>query len=261
MTASVVIANILLFSGVALADLDGNTVRIGIDYCQWYSGTGSPVTSDRESAAAASRVDSRIISANPGWGLQYIWGNSDAWETDFKDASKNGADNRLVDDVDLAVWAGHGVVPGSYGASDYSLIMNNQHSSYYARQGDMMLGNRDLEWFVTFTCNFTNGSMDQIGRAATGVHQICGYSTDMTITSNAGDRFSYYAANLSLPITTAYTNYGWATQNAADVNTITVFRAIQDWNDHLWGFGSVGNDPPWYVNNNSAYEKFSTNLW
>lgn len=249
------------FPQIVKADDDGSYVQIGIEYVGNYSGTGSPVSSNLSSAYSASRGDTRIINVNPNWGLKYIWGNSDVWEKDFKSSGLGGNDYRLADDVDLLFYVGHGVVPGAYGATDYSLIMNNLHDTYYAKQGNMALGDRDLEWFITFTCNFTNGSANQIGRVFKGLHALAGYKTDMTVTSNAGDRFSYWAANQSYPISTAYEKYAWDTQNASDYNSIRVFRATSTWNDHLWGFGSVASDPASYSSNPSGYSTYEADIW
>lgn len=257
----IVIMTLFLVPQNAKAEADGNSVQIGIEYVGKYSGTGSPVIWNLDTASSASRGDIRIIKENPNWGLLYIWGDSNVWEKDFRSSSLNGNDYRLTDDVDLLFYVGHGVKPGLYNANDYSLIMNNQNDSYYAKQGEMSLGNRDLEWFITFTCNFTNGFANQIGRLFNKLHALAGYKTDMTVTSNAGDRFSYWAATQKYPISVAYENYAWDTQNAVNKNSIRIFRATSTWNDHLWGFGSVASDPVPYSSSPTAYSTYEADIW
>lgn len=249
-------------SQVVKADDDGSLVQIGEEYVQYYSGSPLQAAGDRMSSASGSNASGNIIYANSNWGLKYRWGNSDVWEKDFKSSSLGGNDYRLADDVDLLIYAGHGVVPGSsYGSSDYALCMNNQNNSFYARQGDMRLGDRDLEWFVTFTCNFTRGTSNEIGRMFNGLHALCGYKTDMYLTSNAAPKFAYWAAQQKYPISVAYEKYAWDTQPAAYANEIRVFRATSTWNDHLWGFGSVAADPVPYSSNPSAYSTYEAKIY
>jgi hypothetical protein len=259
---TIAIGNTFLFDGYAKADADGNTVQIGTEYVGDYT-LFSPVPRDIDVASTAARgVYEQVIQGNTNWSNKYIWNDSNVWEKDFRSSSKGGNDYRLADDVDLLVYCGHGVVPGSHGASDYSLIMNNKNDTYYAKQGDMSLGDRDLEWFITFTCNFTNGSMDQIGRLAKGVHQICGYRTDMTVTSNAGERFGYWAGRQKITVSGAYFTYAWETQNAVDKNIVGIFRAKNNRSDYLWGNGTTYSDPPAYsTTTKGSYELISQNIF
>lgn len=75
---------------VVKADDDGNSVQIGIEYVGNYSGTGSPVQKDINTAFRASRGDVTIMIYNTNWGLKYIWGDSNVWEKDFKSSGLGG---------------------------------------------------------------------------------------------------------------------------------------------------------------------------
>lgn len=261
LSCTIIISNTFLFNGYAKADADGSSVQIGTEYIGSY-GLFAPVSSDLSAAeSAATGADRQIMLGNPNWSSKFVYGNSDVWEKDFKSISKGGNDYRLADDVDLLIYTGHGVRPNSHGSSDYALIMNNKNDSYYANQGDMSLGDRDLEWFITFTCNFTNGTMDQIGRLASGVHQICGYRTDMTVTSNAGERFGYWAGREKFTVSMSYLMYAWETQNPADLNTVGIFRSKNSASEYLWGNGTTVSDPSSYATNKASYELLTQNIF
>ena len=112
------------------------------------------------------------------------------------------------------------------------------------------------EWFITFTCNFLNGSNDQIGRMMEGLHTVCGYSTDMTVTANAGDLMASKLKS-GMSVKEAYFSYAKQTQSKKSKNTACVFTTKTLANDHIWGYGTVGSDPTPYSKSKSGYIKYS----
>lgn len=70
----IVIMTLFLVPQNAKADADGNSVQIGIEYVGKYSGTGSPVIWNLDTASSASRGDIRIIKENQKLGIAVYLG-------------------------------------------------------------------------------------------------------------------------------------------------------------------------------------------
>lgn len=249
---SLLILSLLLASpGIALADADGSSVGIMTEYVNYYYGyLGLPDLNYTDEAV--NGLYDIVSDPNTNWLWSIQWGNDNAWERDWKSSHLTGGnDYRLADDVDLAAFSGHG--------TGRNFVMNNANYDHYAATSDMRLGDRDLEWLLAFTCNFLNGTMSQFGSIANGLHLANGYSTDMTITSNAGSRFSYWAKR-PYGVRVAWYRYGQDTQRAIDENIARTFGANNSYNDYLWGYGSVSSDPPSYASSPSSYGVWDTKL-
>jgi hypothetical protein len=243
----VLIVLVLLLADVApaYADDDGSYVSLGTDWVAKYAATSSPAAKygDRESAKSCCEGLSAIVSdPATSWRWQFNWGNAAAWELDWKRPGLGGNASRLCDDVDLVAFSGHGL--------GNDLQFSTQNRDWEATPSDMDLGARDAEWALMFTCNFLNGDPSRYGAAANGVHLICGYATDMTITSNGGDVFADYAkpygSRQAYGVRVAWYKYGQLTQKATDYNVARTFGAKTAVNDYLWGYGTASADPPDY---------------
>jgi len=101
--------------------------------------------------------------------------------------------------------------------------------------------------------------MSTFGPAADGIHLINGYATDMTITANAGERFSYWAKQ-PYGVRVAWYRYGYDTQYGFNQNIARTFGATASYNDYLWGYGSVSSDPPFYTTDPNAYSYWDYKL-
>lgn len=177
-----------------------------------------------------------------GWTRQFMWGNSAAWETDFKDVTKGGQDNLYADAADIVFFEGHGS-PGG-------LHFPTNHDDSEATYNDIRLGDLDNEWIAAHSCsvladsNLGNWAYDVLGR--NGGHMMLSHSTTVYAT-NAGDRFSQLLIS------------GWKVKDAwfqqhiekqpAGV-TARVIATLSTTDDHIWGHGSVALDPvpsdTWY---------------
>lgn len=242
------------------ADTDGDLVEVGIecigDYSEWddLDDLSSPIY-------IANDIYSAFRAGNAkGWRIQYMNLNNMVRETDFKGKSLGGYDHFYADDVDLLFYSGHGLSPNatfSHGAKVNSLAMNNQKNSYYAKQNQMYLGNQDLEWFVTFTCNFLNASMDEIGSMAKGVHCICGMETGVYLYPTQGKIMSDKLKR-GISVKEAYfaTLEETAIFDWGQKQTAAVFTTRSCANDRIWGYGTQGADPESYSNNKSIYIKY-----
>lgn len=244
----------LLFGQTVYANDDGDSVEVGITTIQTYSGTGSPISSNLSAtkSIADSLYNEFKSGSAKGWSVRYNHKNTDVLEKDFRSKNYGGNDYIYADNVDLLFYAGHGVRPGYYGSSNYAFVLSTKTDSYYAELGKMELGDKDLEWLVTFTCNFLYGSLDTIGRAAKDIHAICGFRTDMAITSDAGKIFAQ-ACKQGISVKEAYFRYGKNTQPGYLKNTVAVFTYTNTADDRLWGYGTVGPDPIVYSYSKKGY--------
>jgi len=222
---------------ISLADNDGNTVQIGIEAVENYS--TNPIYGTN---ACVSGLNDIVNDPNTNWGMKYHWSNSDVWEKDYRSVSLGGNDYRLTDDVDLAAYSGHGY-------SNPGFLLTSEEDEIWARRSKMRLGDRDLEWFLTYTCNFLN-EYYAIGKIMNGLHMVCGYHSDMTITTNGGSKFAYYAKRGN-SVRWSWYNYALDTQPSG--NKAATFYHTSNKDDRLWGYGAVANDPTPFSQDNSGY--------
>lgn len=246
-------------SKVALADSDGNTCEVGIavvgNYSYW---------DDLDNLQAPTKIGNSIYNS-------FKSGNAKKWNIGFqsydamlkvecfKGKSLGGSDHLFADDVDLLFYAGHGLTPGSHGADDYSLALSYDKKKHRANQSDMFLGNKDLEWFITFTCNFCKGSMSQLGHMAKGLHALCGFSTGVCLTSDMGSVISEkLKKGVSVKeafFATAKETQPW--KDKLNSRKACVFTTKDCADDRIWGYGSVASDPKAYSANSSGYVKYT----
>lgn len=250
----------LLQPARAVADDDGSIVSIGVDWVGQYTGTASPGAQYGNLSTTDECVAGLVNIANDfntDWQWAFNWGNNNAWELDFKRPAAGGNAYRLADDVDLVAFAGHG--------TGNCFVFNNQNNDWTTVPSDLDLGLRDCEWMLTYTCNFLVGPPSNYGAAANGVHLICGYASDMTVTSTGGSSFAFYArptaTRQAYGVRVAWYKYGLASQSGANQNIARTFGARASANDYLWGYGQVSADPAPYSSATSAnYTYWDTKL-
>lgn len=260
------IALVLIFvvfltnSNVAKADSDGNKCEVGVlvvgDYSDWndLSDLNAPIT-------IKSDINSAFKSGNAkGWSVGFAKKNADVKINMFKGKSLGGKDDQYADNVDLLFYSGHGLKPNCHGASDYSLALDYDRSKKYAKQSEMYLGNKDLEWFITFTCNFLKGGLSKVGHMAKGIHCICGYQTGVILVPNMGKTMSSKLKN-GISVKEAFFATADETQPWTDFNnrTAAVFTTTSCAADRIWGYGSQASDPKPYSQNSSGYVIYQYN--
>lgn len=241
------------------ADSDGDTCEVGIavvgNYSYW---------DDLDNLNAPTDIGDSIYNAfksgkAKNWKIGFQSYDHMVDIDTFKAKSLGGSDHKWADDVDLLFYSGHGLKPRYHGATDYSFALCYNKGKHRAKQGEMRLGNRDLEWLVTFTCNFCKGSNDEIGRMASGVHSICGFSTGVYLTSNMGEVMcSKLKSGVSVKeafFATAHETQPWRDQWKD--RTACVFTTKSCADDRIWGYGKVAKDPVPYAKNSSGYVKYS----
>lgn len=239
------------------ADNDEGAREIGIecvgDYSSWdnLSNLNSPINIAQDFANA-------FKNNNKKWKVSYKYTNSGVWETDFKAKSLGGKDDKYADNVDLLIYSGHGLKPKGYGAKDYAFALNTKNNSKYANQKEMYLGNRDLEWLVTFTCNFLESkNLDTIGHMAKGIHAICGFETAVILTPDMG---SVFAKKLQKGYSVKEAFFGTAKDTRIWYKSggiAGVFTTKKNANDRIWGYGNTAKDPKAYSKDSSQYILYS----
>lgn len=261
---NMIISCLLIMVGIianpnfASADRDGNECSVGIETVGNYSAWSD--LNDLSSPADIGNDIEKAFKKAKAWKIGYVRKNNGVGVSNFKGASLGGNDGDYADNVDLLFYSGHSLKPKKHGASDYSFALNTYGKKHYAKQGEMRLGNKDLEWFVTFSCNFLNGDMKKVGRLAKGLHAVCGFKTDMTLTKDAGSVFCN-KLKAGISVKEAYFAYAKATQAKRNKNVAAVFTTKKCASDRIWGYGSVAKDPKSYSEDPSSYVMYYYNCY
>ncbi len=246
----------IIFSDVNVvkADSDGNLCEVGVlvvgDYSDWddLGNLNAPIQIKKDVESAFKKGNAK------GWSIGVAKQNKDVKINMFKGKSLGGKDNEFADNVDLLFWSGHGLKPNCHGASDYSLALDYSGGKKYAKQSEMYLGNKDLEWFVTFTCNFLKGGLDDVGHLAKGIHCVCGYQTGVILVSNMGKTMSNKLKK-GISVKEAFFATADETQPWNDFSTrkAAVFTTTSCAADRIWGYGKQASDPKSYSQDSSDY--------
>jgi hypothetical protein len=138
-----------------------------------------------------------------GWTGRFRWTDWAAWERDFKDESRGGAEDSVADTVDIAMVCTHG-------AGTWDSFWNKSLSSVYfgSTVGDHHLvpgdayqayGDQDLEWLAFDSCSVLGGGPSPYYNrgywAATmnGLHLLLGFRNTMYVYAPGdGDRWAHY---------------------------------------------------------------------
>ena len=154
-----------------LAGADDGTLDVGAEYPSadappWGAG-GSDLPYTRDSAR---HFYDKMRAAGYTGSDSFIYGNSAAWETDWKRAALGGSENNYVDDVDIVFFHDHGGSGGMWipwGHTDTWVVPNDCAWSW---------GDKDVEWIGIKSCLTLT---DRTGWATcmNGAHLIAGMIT------------------------------------------------------------------------------------
>ena len=123
-------------------------------------------------------------------GKCFIWGNSSAYEEDFKRQSLGGTNNNWVDAVDIVFYEGHGnpslfTFERSTGAGihdDSYLTYNDAYQAW---------GDNDLEWIALLSCSVLADSHEgDWSWAMNNLHLLMGFKTTAYDVCGFGQRFA-----------------------------------------------------------------------
>jgi len=172
-------------SVTAPAGNDDGYLEVGVEWVEYYSYAGNlPAT---EPDALGLRNQLRAA----GWTSRFAWGNSNAWEQDWKGWYKTGGgkENYYVDNVDLAYFAGHG--------SSSQLYFGSTVDDRYLTYSDCRLewGDKDAEWIGLAACNvLADSHRTDWSWCMDGLHLLMGFKTTMADVPH-GLYFGWYLRN------------------------------------------------------------------
>lgn len=175
------------------------------------------------------------------------WSDNNAWEQDFKSSHLAGGDDAdWSDDADFAYFCGHGNVGlVEFTTSNPGTIFTNTEG----RWGDL-----DAEW-VTFDTSMTlrdtgNNVSTWYSNALEGLHLLIGWH-DSPLDGDTGGEFAdelvdwgVFDGGGDTMKDAWFSGSGGCTDQTSGTTQLIIAEVISQYNDHLWGEGSVGSDQP-----------------
>jgi hypothetical protein len=197
----------------------------------------------------------RIRMVQGGVMVRFNYACQDSWERDFRE---NGLDPSVVDNVDLALYIGHGW-PGGFtfdnATKDKGYLAHNEPA------GVVRWGNQDLEWLALVSCqvlaqNATGSGGQWYQRWAQefdGLHLLLGFHTNAYDWSGFGHRFADWMLGRkvlsttlpAIPIRAAWfqaSKEQQPTGTKAAVMGVYGAGGVSNYNDYFHGKGPVGPD-------------------
>lgn len=214
---------------------------IGVEYVNNYP---SSVGSDLDNCGTEVKRFKNELGSKSSWTKEFCWGNGDAWEEDFKKSSKGGTDAYWIDDVDIAMFAGHG--------NKYKFHFGSTHDDHYLHYTDASWGDDNLEWIIIDACQvlkYDGGSVfDRWGPTFKGLHYILSFHTNANDSRNRGKYFAKYADGTWHKYTVRKAWRKACKLSAKHSRKGAYLRAFKPgtntYDDHLHGFGKyVSPDP------------------
>jgi len=115
--------------------------------------------------------------STPQWTARFVYGNTNAWSTDWRRSANGGSENSYIDTIDLAYFAGHGSSSGIiFGVGSPTPVTVSKNDALAA------WGDRDLDWIGLAACNVLDDPISNLqgwGEAMNGVRLIMGFKTVM----------------------------------------------------------------------------------
>jgi hypothetical protein len=183
-----------------------------------------------------------------GWNIRFNWGDSNAWESDWRQN-----DDTWVDATDFVFYTGHANSDGWVLAAPNDTFL---HFTETAGSRDLW-GANNLEWAVVAACGPLQdevvGSggdvLDRWRTAFDGLHILMGYAQVTYDNEEEGKRLARYAKAGATIIQSWFRTGQEIQPGGIWVGAYYVGDATgSTGNDHLWGVGSVGPDitsPTW----------------
>jgi len=234
---------------------DGGTAEVGVEWITDWPGTAD----DRANwYYSANNLYNEL--RNGGWIGRFNYGNTNAWERDFKVASSGG--NGLIDTVDLGMIGTHGssAWDPKYNKALSSVYFSSNNDDWHLSPGEAYrsLGDNDLEWLAFDSCSvLRDDSMWYWHEAFNGLHLMLGFANTMYVVYPGdggvwGDQmqqkgwwiFGHGAKTVTQAWFTAVED-----QQPSGVRARVLAEELNSYNDYIWGQGYVSPDYP----NNGGY--------
>ena len=236
---------------------DGGTAEVGVEWITDWPGTGN----DRANwYYSCNNLYGELLGA--GWIGRFNWGETNAWEKDFKRMDLGGINNNMIDSVDLAMLCTHGT-------SGYDSFWNKSLSaaSFTSYQHDTVLspgeayrayGDTDVEWLAFDSCSvLRDDSMWYWHETFNGLHLMLGFANTMYVVypgdgGEWGDQMRkkgwWIFGHGAKTVTQAWFS-AVEDQQPSGVRARVLAEALDNYNDYIWGQGYVSADYP----NNGSY--------
>jgi hypothetical protein len=233
---------------------DGGTAEVGVEWI-----TDWPGTADDRANWYYSAVNLYNELKDAGWVGKFNWGNTNAWERDFK---PGGGNNSLIDTVDLAMI-------GTHGSSAYdSFWKKNLSSVYFSSNNDdwhltpgeayRFFGSNDLEWLAFDSCSVLRDDSRAYWHSTfNGLHLMLGFANTMYVVYPGnggvwGDQMrkkSWWIFGHGAKTVTQAWFSAVEDQQPSGVRARVLAEELNNYNDYMWGQGYVSPDYP----NNGSY--------
>lgn len=169
----------------AAADAPQATADDGGDWELGIHGSAGDLTA----ATAAERAGMNFwLSPASNWVTRYNYGESSAWEEDFKRHDLGGTNGSYIDSVDLQFYVGHGS-PGSF------TFFNSSHDDGNLTPADCYRawGDTDNEWLALTSCQvLADSNLGNWAACMYGQHLIMGFVTNASAYSNMSSTQAYH---------------------------------------------------------------------
>jgi hypothetical protein len=207
---------------------------------------------------SANNLYSQLQNAN-FYGA-FNWGQTNAWERDWKAYSYGG--NGLVDTVDLAMIGTHGTSAWDpkWGLPLSAVYFSSNNDDWFLSPGEAYrrYGSNNLEWVAFDSCSvLRDDSRTYWHETFNGLHLMLGFANTMYVVypgdgGEWGDQmqkkgwwiFGHGAKTVTQAWFTATED-----QQPSTVLARVLAEELNNYNDYLWGQGYVSPDYP----NNSGY--------
>jgi hypothetical protein len=126
---------------------------------------------------------------SPPWTSRFVYGNTNAWSTDWRRSANGGSENFYIDTIDLAYFAGHGSANGilfGVGSPAPATVTKND--------GLTSWGTADADWLGLAACNVLDDPYSNLqgwANAMNGVRLLLGFKTVMNDVPH-GEEFGRY---------------------------------------------------------------------
>jgi hypothetical protein len=200
------------------------------------------------------------LKNNAGWYAAFNWGQTNAWERDWKANAYGG--NGLVDTVDLAMIGTHGTSAWDpkWGLPLSAVYFSSNNDDWFLSPGEAYrrYGTNNLEWIAFDSCSvLRDDSRTYWHEAFNGLHLMMGFANTMYVVypgdgGEWGDLmqkkgwwiFGHGAKTVTQAWFTATED-----QQPSTVLARVLAEELNSYNDYIWGQGYVSPDYP----NNGGY--------
>ncbi|MFN2122804.1 MAG: DUF6345 domain-containing protein [Candidatus Promineifilaceae bacterium] len=230
---------------------DGGTAEVGIEWITDWPGTAD----DRANwYHSANGLSNELL--DQGWIRRFFWGNTNAWERDFKRAALGGIEQSMIDSVDLGFIGTHGSSSWDsfWSKSLSSVYFSSNNDDWHLVPGDAYrsLGNNDLEWLAFDSCSVLRDDSKAYWYSTfDGLHLMAGFANTMYVVYPGdggawGDQMRqkgwWIFGHGAKTVTQAWFS-ATDDQQPSGVRARVLAEVLDNYNDYIWGQGYVSPDP------------------